>query len=476
MAHKFPKHRLITDTPVAISEINHNVREYRNELGRLNEHNIKEHAFSDRTHAEPDFAIHVNNEFVSFNPYMNFGDGTGDGDAPAETATPPTPYADDRVSVDGSTEWQTVVTYTKFTGNSLLWVLASFQQQTYGPSSLARQGYPGGIYALRIDGTVIDETRTGGVDRANDPAGESIACQAYPYVLDMVVPMSPGSHTIELVSRAPHITSAPLSTWIQSDSDYLTMVFNRELIIVTLDPETEAVDGTTTSFTPLEEGDAINATTIRGPFDSVKNAYNSLEYPDIQPESLHASHCPSTVIESDQATVGTLVTHSYTNVYPGFEVDTMGDPGWEVIDDGTDRLEIFFASVIDMTDTTIAGVLIGCDLNVINLEPDSGVTTESDLTYVIIALQFKDDAGVWKTVGRTERYTNSVYDEDLVVQLALRKNIGFRTFLTVDDLFGSASIEGVRAVVSVFDRSNSASATVELQQGSLWYAVLQGGS
>jgi hypothetical protein len=472
MAQKFPKYKLRADEPIAHEEINYNLRAVKDELGRLNEHNIAGGAFSSRTHVDPDFAIQINSSSQEFDPFLNFGDGTGIGDYPAETAVPPAPYADDRITIDGSTEWQVIMTATKFTSNSLLWVLVSFQQQVYGPAPGTN---PGGLYALRIDGTIIDEVRTGGTDRSNDPVGGVVSCQAYPYVLDLVIPLAPGSHTIELVGRALEGSGVIVASWLQFPNTFYTMVFNRELILITLDPESASVNGDMGDFLPLEEGDTISALNIRAPFDDILADYNDIEYPSIQPESLTAEHCPSTVLDAGQVTVGTLVTHSYTNAYPGYAVDTIGAPGWAVIDDGTDPLEVFITSV-DTTDSTIRGILIGVDLNVINIDPSPAVTTQSDLTYAAIALQYRDNGGVWRTVGRTERYVNSEYDTNLNTQLALRKNIGFRTLLEASDIGGNGAVDGLRAVVSGYDRKIITTFTVELQQASLWYAVLQGGS
>jgi len=462
MAHRFPKFRHRTDEPIAHQEINHNLRIVKDELGRLNEHNIKINAFPLVTDAEADYALHLNNDYVAYNPYLSFGDGSVLGSQPAETLVPPNPYTDDRITINGSAEWVSLMSYEKSTGNSLLWVLFSFQQQVYGFDS--NQGVQ---YAIRIDGTVIEETVVGGLDRSNDVSGPYVACSAYPFVLDMVLPVASGIHTIELVGRTARAVgtgwSAPFGINI------VTMMFNREVIILTLDPDSEAVDGDTGEYDPLEEGDLINAATTSAPFDDLANDYNDIEYPGIQPEGLTGDHVPSPVLDSGYVAVGGVATSSYTTHYPGYANDTMiGSPGWDVIYDGTNYLAIYTLVDIDLTDTTIGGVLVGMDVNLIQL----GVGD----WFCVIALQFSDENGDWHTIGKTERYS-SIESAPAGGQVG-RKNLALRTLLTLDDLGGFTSVTGLRGVVSGQNRSipEPWAVNVMLQQASLWFAAMQAGT
>lgn len=475
MAHKFPKYKFKADEPISCEEINYNLRQVKDEVsGRLNEHNIKENAFTDRSDAEYDFTLHVNNEVVSFDPALAGEYASGSlssaaiGSYPEEYLIAPDPYTDDRVTLSNNSEWQTIIQYEKYTGNSLLWVLASFQQQLYeaGVGDSAA-----GQYAIRIDGVIVDETVTGGLDRANDPYGESTRCQAYPYVLDLILPVTPGYHLIELVGRVPME-----GDYVQPPGDTYINIFNRELIILTLDPESEAVDGDTNNFAPLVEGDAITGAIMRAPFDSIKDDMNSLDYPAIQPESLTAVHVPTTVVNSGYLAMGQSVTSTYTNFYYRYDDDTINAvTGWQYIGDGTTTLFLDTITPIDLSSVTIAGILVGVDIHVTHIDSDPGANFFE--SYAIIGVQFRDEVGAWHTLGKTERYVNSE-GEFAVVSYPVRKNIGLRTFITIDDIIPYSEVTGLAVVVAVINRDAlfTHPVTVTLQQGSLWFAAVQAGS
>jgi len=122
-------------------------------------------------------------------------------------------------------DWDVVMTTTVRTTTATLWISASFQHAT----SLTATARDGIQYALRVDGIEIVETITGTGNRANDAAGEGIDGRGsnMPFVLDAIVPVFAGQHTVQLVAR---MCSGP-SMSLSSNSVYW-MVLNRELLVV----------------------------------------------------------------------------------------------------------------------------------------------------------------------------------------------------------------------------------------------------
>lgn len=490
MPYKFPKYSLKPNEPITHDEVTYNLRTIKDELHKLNEHNVQDNMFYDRAHAEPGFCVHVNNDAVEFDPAL--GNVQDDGVTPDNLVSPSPPpppsyprdyagtgvaaptYDDTRVTLGGHTEWQTIQTITKFTGNSLLWVLSSFQQQSFRDPDTATCGQ----YALRIDGTIIDETVAGSMDRTNDPKGETISAHAYPFVLDLVTPVPPGTHTIELVGR---LTQGEKFNIFDAD-DYVA-IFNRELIVVTVDPPSDAIDSDDVIVEYPEEGDLIDAATVQAGFTDVASDMNNLGFPAVLREGLTADHCPSAVENVQYVGIDNTTPHTYGNEYSYYGDDTQGSPGWAVISDGTTQLFLDTISPIDLSDTTIGGVLVGMDVDVVIIESMGVVPSYTDAFYLYaaFAIQFRDENGDWHTLKKTERYTNGegVYDgsagaplTDVVVDK--NANVPIRTWITAEDIAPYTQITGIAGVVASYDRNDpKVGASVTLRACSLWLCALQ---
>jgi len=476
MAHKLPKYRFRNDEPIAAEEIAANHRTVKDELSKLNEHNFASNAFPDRTYAAPGFTLHLNNDFVEFDAAVGYTqmDGGTDGFVPGDTSyprdyaasggAPPGSFDDTRFTLSGHSEWQSIMQLEKFTGNSLLWVLASFQQQSFrDPDD------PCGQYAIRIDGTVVDETITGGLDRSNDPYGESVNSIALPFVTDLILPLAAGNHIIELVGRVPQSGSL-----LQLDDVSTVAVFNRELILLVLDPESTAVDGTGSEVTLVEEGYTIDAATMQQGYDDIKDDINDIEFPDIQPESLTAEHCPTAVENARSVSISGTVAHTYTNKYTYYGDSTIGSPGWQLVDDGTHSLFLDTISTIDMTDSSLVGILVGTDVNVVSLVSAGPDVAALHHQYAIFTIMFRDENGDWHNIKKTERYLNSEWDTTEFT-LDLHKTVSIRTVITADDIAPHTNVTGIMVAVATDDRSiNNDVVTATLRDGNLWYAALQG--
>ena len=127
MAHKFPKNHFTIDWPIDAEEINDNLRTVAEEIEcRINEHNVRAGTFNDRTDCATGAILNVNNSFTEVNVSMNFADGSVANTYPGAMFPPA-----NQTTVSASGEWQAIITSTKFTANSLLWIINSFQQQLY---------------------------------------------------------------------------------------------------------------------------------------------------------------------------------------------------------------------------------------------------------------------------------------------------------------------------------------------------------
>lgn len=472
MAHVIPRHREQDGWPIDYEAINEDFRATVEEMeGKLGEHNWRSGAITARTDLAPDAVLDVNFTATSVDPDLETGNGR------------PTNGPANAFLIRNITTWQSVdnMSATKDTGNSLLWIIASFQHQTYGTiveSSI------GAAYALRLDGQVVAESLIGGVDRENDPLGECVFAQAYAYVTDALIPVPPGRHTVELVARAVRDQNYAVPDESAGAVRH-SEVFNREIILVTIDPPSADLSGAGVSFTPLLEGDTINAASLNTPFSSVASEVNDLDPPSIQKESLHAVHLPSMISRSGYTSIGVGGAFSYSSVinpYPGYDSEL----GWGIVQDGAGNLlQVTFVS-LDLSDADNRGVLVLANVHVIQLQGTAGGLSVTDIEscYAAFAIQVRDGTGAWFTVAKTERYTNAEVEDPTAgppgVQVVERKNVPIRTFVTqavINAAGGNNLIQGVRVVVSLAERSVAATdVTVTIEEGDLTILGLQAGS
>jgi len=223
MAWRFPKWRELDGYPVDVDTLNESVEAFLEEMdGLLNEHNWANEAVTRLSDVAPDATVQMRSRSVEVSPSI------GQGNPPWYTI--PLPIGVTVVS--SNLDWFVLdqMTTTVNTDNVNLWIMASFQQRGGIPLTTDSVRF-GSQYGIRVDGYVIWETVIGGADRSNDLRGEGFGGNnsCFPVVIDAVLPVTSGTHLIEIVQRT--IRNENFDT---PSTDDFWMVFNRELIIVEL--------------------------------------------------------------------------------------------------------------------------------------------------------------------------------------------------------------------------------------------------
>jgi len=228
MSWKYPEHPIKPSDVVEIDDLNRNLGEFAQELsGGLNEHNWKKDSFNSQDCAD-DVAMQV------------FGTRAG-----VNNATDPETAIGDFYRLKSSHGWFPIesglaravktnrLSIEATTPSCVLWVMASFQHhQKFAPSRGQAQ------YAIRVDGTVIPESITGGASAQTDqshlfptnihnlPQGYSTLGfdavipgaginQFYRSVsLDTMVPVTAGTHTVEIVARTVGVTDPRMKFYV----------------------------------------------------------------------------------------------------------------------------------------------------------------------------------------------------------------------------------------------------------------------
>ena len=222
MAQVFPKYNPKTGEVMDKEMYNENFRQVVEEVGgRLNEHNWKSAAVSDVDDCSADYVLRVKQSSQAVNWHQGALDTVGQPQANPTSA----------FKVNQLMEWQVIddlsVTFTS--RGLLLWVMASLQYD--GGEVADNADYYSHLefgiqFGLRINGQVVEESITGGLERSNDVKGEGYCCDIAPVVLDAVIPTAPGLVKVEVVARMPKNSD------FKTSSSYYFEVFNRELIVI----------------------------------------------------------------------------------------------------------------------------------------------------------------------------------------------------------------------------------------------------
>lgn len=210
MAIVFPKKRLKDEEILDIDDINDAFRDVTQEAGNaLGEHNWKQNAFG-VADLDPTAAIVVSSVYVE----SDNGSPYGSGSAPPATSH----------TVGGDYSWRAVdgLTQTVTTGNSLLWVMFS-GQYSQPDSDLETEV----TFCIAHNGNVLPETVTGTSDSTNDAIAHGVLTERSPVVMDMLLPVAPGSHTFTVLVRTAKNFQWTWASYTVDDS-----VDNRELIVL----------------------------------------------------------------------------------------------------------------------------------------------------------------------------------------------------------------------------------------------------
>ncbi len=107
--------------------------------------------------------------------------------------------------ITNNSSWSTIEQRRLDVENSLLWVLASFQQvYAYeGNVFITANMHTQVQYALRVNGAIIHESITGSLDVRNDHFGNCGPGGAVPITIDAILPVTSGRTLVELVARNP---------------------------------------------------------------------------------------------------------------------------------------------------------------------------------------------------------------------------------------------------------------------------------
>ena len=206
MSWKLPQNRIQSNDPTTPESVNENFFEVVHESGKFNEHNFQSNAISSSSSLTTTAAYLITHSYQAVNP----------GIVDASSGTNNTTGGADNDIIGHTTSWVGIedLSVTIKTEDSILWILGSVQVMNSTSVALG----------VSIDGYVLPETILGGVTEDNDPNGFGME-KAGPFVVDAIIPVEAGEHTVEIVVKfkdfAPDLASS-------------ATVQNRELIVLEL--------------------------------------------------------------------------------------------------------------------------------------------------------------------------------------------------------------------------------------------------
>lgn len=303
---------------------------------------------------------------------------------------PGSPGADPNAyRVTNTFEWQSIddqngtpISVTLTCGVSVLWVNAFVQYMWAGfNAGVSVFGSPWGHdyagpsarpcnvqFAIRVDGSVIDDTITGvdqldfrssmglkariqrssstllpGPQDVRGNVASSLGPPSLPVRLTLCLPVQAGNHTVEIVvRRMPDVRDVDVDLAYTS-GDFVA-VFNRQLLVVDLKSfPVDSVVGAEVSAPGWDEEDPITTASIYTQrVQPIISGYNNVDVGNVQRGALMHYHLPSSLIHADTAEQEWAAAENFNNAYPGFTSATVtttkfaGLPGigWYLLDDG----------------------------------------------------------------------------------------------------------------------------------------------
>tara|TARA_Y100001973_G_C5201170_1_gene337816 strand:+ start:1216 stop:2010 length:795 start_codon:yes stop_codon:yes gene_type:complete len=239
---------------VSSEDINENFREALTEInGNLGEQNFRLNSFTSED-MKNDTAIRMYHRNVwvnAFEPVTTWSGAYTSDNGQREN------FLCTRMHLLGnSEEFQPIadLSVDLVTDNSVLWIMSSVQISLWPIDSIDMEGLQ---LALRVDGAIVYETLSGGLDLENEPDGVGTDNRCVPVTIDAVVPVTGGVHKIEIVYKVNHSDSVNKGTSLSA-------------IIKTV-TGAEAIDGY------IAEGSAIDASSWwLGTKDIQNNAFRAL--------------------------------------------------------------------------------------------------------------------------------------------------------------------------------------------------------
>lgn len=211
MSWKFPKYPMENGRVPDVDNMNENFLASAQELaGQLNEHNWAKDAFTAAPNAttffkgDTAFVWHSNFTSRIVLPYPI-------------VSGPGAPNPNAFVVFQERADWREIPgSKLSFSCSSCLgWIHASLQFYDYQPSTTLAQE-TNFQFAIKVDGAVMSETITGGVEPPQDVRRAS-SMWVRSEAISLVFPLAPGPHEIAIVIRAAGGIGDPREAWIASN-------------------------------------------------------------------------------------------------------------------------------------------------------------------------------------------------------------------------------------------------------------------
>ena len=334
------------------------------------------------------------------------------------------PLADD---TSGNTLSKTITT-----GEDILMVFALVQSAgwkgaLYATPSDASDDEYRLQYAIRVDGTIYEDTITGmaiypdappqqlyygckAVSNTSDfdyrhkmwqQDGIGLANHLQPARLTRAVPVVEGSHTVEIVYRRPTRVDGKADNKGAGSS---MQAFNRRLFVLRIKgwSKFSGSSSPTLSVPPWEEGDVLSSANLNTDrLVAIKNALNNVTEASIQRGALRNEHLPSVVIASDVKTlnpgmVQTTCLGATASTYAGYGATS----GWQTIGDGAGNTLFVDNGGSYFTLTNNPGIMVVM-ANVQVRYIGTAYQNENKVAGCFI-IRYKDSANAWKYIAETE--------------------------------------------------------------------------
>ena len=194
------------------------------------------------------------------------------------------------------------------------------------------------------------------------------------------------------------------------------------------------------TYTPIVEPTVLSATSLNGPFSTIRDGINDLPEDALAPGALNENHLPSLVVAQNSVRVGSIVNqHTYTS------------GTFTVITRAGNDLEIDFGSDIALgTGNGVGGILVFMEVFMAKIRTtgtDEGFPTGKGFSRIGAA---PTAGGAYSGITRTMRYVAGEYDtfaaDPDFSGTAQRLIMSTQTLITAADM---ATVRKIRGAVRV---------------------------
>lgn len=385
---------------------------------------------------------------------------------------------------------------TLTTGEDVLWIIGMAQHAAWlglagtNPAQVPSIATAMRLqYALQVDSQVIDETITGAAILPDYPPQQLYRVEetatdfdwrhiqdvegtigvnnfAHPTRMMAVVPVSPGSHTLEMLARrVPNLRGK-----VDEDgAGVYAQVFSRRLFAVRI-KGSSAQTGSASSLdvAAWQDGDVVSATTLGGRLTRLKNKINDLEDGDLERGALNHEHIPTT-IHYPKATSINGADQAITSVYTGYG----GALGWTVLNDGA-GVNLRTSGAMDFR--TLTGVLVV--LANVEVKALRDTVTPTNLRAVgVLALRIHNSAGTNTVIAETEVYVNAHNPDPVTSTMAnIHDDLPLMWVVDVATLsVANQQMDYIEVVGATWDGSGAANAvTMTTKRGTITSWLFRG--